>query len=249
MNIINDKKRVNHIKQYGPTCGIYCLTMIIQTLYPMFKGERKGQELAAKLHSIALKNEFSKIGEFFQVSNFINFISLVNKEIQNVSLTTEVISFENQKDLQTQLQLHLKESNSYLIYPALSLKHRRAYLKQLQHIAHWYILDYIEGNIVTGINSCYLKRHSNLKITSNYLYKLNKKLNCNFNWQKYYSKNWSYFNFIKFRRKKAKNKTVTILNNIESAVIKQRKLLKTNRTEQMIRYDLSYKMILIRKQE
>ncbi|MEB6550161.1 hypothetical protein MXL46_13785 [Heyndrickxia sporothermodurans] len=249
MNIINEKKRVNHIKQYGPTCGIYCLTMIIQTLYPIFEGERKGQELAAKLHSIALKNEFSKIGEFFQVSNFTNFISQVNKEIHNVSLKAEIISFENQKDLQTQLKLHLKESNSYIIYPALSLKHRRAYLKQLQHIAHWYILDNIEGNIVTGINSCYLKTHSKLKITSNYLYKLNKKLNYIFDWKKYYSKNWNPFNFTKFRRKKAKNKTVTILNNIDSAVIKQKKLLKTNRIEQMIKYDLSYKMIVIRKQD
>lgn len=185
------KNKIKHISQKGPTCGIYCLAMVLQTLNENKKSIPNGQKLAYQLFLFARDKKLTNIGEFFEVSTFHKFLKMFNEQSNVFSYNASILEFNNIKDLKRQLEIHLKEEDSYIIFPILPKKLPFDWKNNKNDIAHWIVLDsYKLHYFVSGIYSQKGKIGSKFRFkTVKYLFKRNQHLKRGFNWKTYYKTN------------------------------------------------------------
>ncbi|MEK5105020.1 hypothetical protein MKX83_24065 [Cytobacillus sp. FSL M8-0252] len=235
------KKAIKHIPQFGPTCGIYCISMVLEAFnskkhhLPVY-----GQKLAHKLLILALDKKMTNIGEFFNSYDLAKFINVINEVIPSIEFKADVLEFNDLKSMKKQITGSLNSPNTYIIFPILPCKILTSNKTRKMDIAHWIILEKANSLYISGLYSQKNKLGSKIRLLRfKKLFKRNQLLNRGFNWKRYYALT------------KPKNKKRPILKTVYQNSKKHLTEIKVMKDEDcFINYDnLKGKMIVIQKIE
>lgn len=188
--------KIKHVPQKGPTCGIYAIVMIMSALYPkQYKTIGDKDKLAIEVFKIAIKEGISEVGELFKVSDVVKLLNIF-KEKNGLFFNVNSIQFKNAEEMKENMDVTFR-SNGYILFPYYK-KYTSGDRKKNKHIiAHWAVFYSVQYDYLLGEQSgksCgkafnKRKKHSDIRVDKNILFKSNQELNYTFSWEKYYNLN------------------------------------------------------------
>lgn len=242
---------ITHISQQGPTCGIYAIAMIINSLYD---GKFDEQKLAYDIFEIATTSGISEMGELFDVNNVIKLLDWVADaeflKDDETKLDYRIISFECLNDMREKI-IDAFNSEKYLLIAYYSRKGRIFRVEEKKRNfkkTHWgafYSLDSLsnisgeQGQLVASKKE--VLRNKPLET----MYASNDSLEGEFYWAKFLNRFslWGKIDtilFSKTRNKKIKKKILTKYRAEEFKKLKQESH-KLNLRGKMVEVGVTYR--------